>query len=161
MSCLCHCCGQVHDGLPDIGFDKPSPAQSISSEDWPDRVVLTDDTCIIDEEDFFIRGVLVIPVHGDEKGLGFGVWVSQKQENFQAYVAHPDSAEIGPYFGWFATEIGPYAPTLSLKTKAHFQGNNQRPLIELEQNEHPLAIDYQNGISLERAWEIVHEYMDA
>lgn len=161
MSFLCHCCGQVHDGLPDIGIDKPALAQDIPAEKWQGRVVLTDDICIVDGEDFFIRGVLVIPVHGDENGLGFGVWVSQKEEHFQAYVAQPDSADIGPYFGWFATEIGPYAPTLGLKTMAHFQGNNQRPLIDLEPTDHPLAIDYQNGISLERAWEIVHEYLPA
>ncbi|MBF9221788.1 DUF2199 domain-containing protein [Hymenobacter ruricola] len=161
MSYKCHCCGEIHQDLPDIGIDKPFLATEILEEDWPGRVELTADTCIIDGKDFFIRGVLIIPVHEDENGLGFGVWVSQKKENFQTYVENSDSAEIGPYFGWFANELGPYAPTLSLKTMAHFQGNNQRPLIELEPTDHPLSIDYQNGISIERAWEIVHEYMPA
>ena len=159
MSCKCHCCDKIHEGLPDVGIDKPSLAAEIPEEEWPGRVELTDDTCIIDGQDFFVRGVLIIPIHGDDDGLGFGVWVSQKQENFQSYVDHPDSAEIGPYFGWFASELGPYAPTLGLKAMTHFQGNNQRPLIELEPTEHPLSIDFHNGISLERAWEIVHEYL--
>jgi hypothetical protein len=151
----------MHDGLPDIGVDKPALAQEIPLEQWAGRVVLSDDTCVIDGQEFFIRGVLIIPVQGDENGLGFGIWVSQKQEHFQAYLDSPDSADIGPYFGWLATEIVPYAPTLNLKTMAYFQGNNQRPLIDLEPTSHPLSLDYQNGISLERAWELVHEYMPA
>lgn len=159
MSFLCHHCGQVHDGLPDIGADKPALAQEIPQEERKGRVELTDDTCVIDGEDFFIRGILIIPVEGDENGLGFGVWVSQSKESYQTYIDNPDSSDIGPYFGWLATEITLYAPTIGLKTMAHFQGEGQRPLIDLEPTDHPLSIDYQNGISLTRAWEIVHEYM--
>jgi hypothetical protein len=39
---------------------------------------------------------------------------------------------------------------------AHFQGNNQRPLIELQPSDHPLFVDYSEGISLDKAWSIVH-----
>jgi hypothetical protein len=63
--------------------------------------------------------------------------------------------------GWLSTDIHWYAPhpTLRLKTMAHFRGNGLRPVIRLEPaSDHPLAVDQRNGITLDRAWEIVHHY---
>jgi hypothetical protein len=162
MSYQCSVCGETHEGLPDIGTDKPDLWWDIPEEERDKRVELTDDTCVIDGEHFFIRGVIHIPVHGQAEDFGFGVWVSQKKENFYTYLENFDSDEIGPFFGWLCTNLACYEPgTLSLKTMAHFQGGKRRPRIELEPTDHPLAIDQRDGISLERAWEIVHFYLDS
>jgi hypothetical protein len=159
MAFICSVCGEAHEGLPDIGDEKPYYWYTLPREERDGRARLTEDTCVIDDRDFFIRGVLRLPVRDDEQDFGFGVWVSQKRENFERYVAEPDSAEIGPFFGWLSTEIDYYAEsTLSLKTMAHFRGGDARPTIELEQTEHPLAIDQREGITLAKAWEIVHFY---
>ena len=161
MSYQCAVCGETHEGLPDIGADKPDPWWGVPEEERERRVELTTDTCVIDDEHFFIRGVIHIPVHGREEDFGFGVWVSQKRENFYAYLGNFDSAEIGPFFGWLCTNLACYEQsTLSLKTMAHFQGGEQRPSIELEPTGHPLAVEQREGISLDRAWEIVHFYLD-
>jgi hypothetical protein len=160
MSYHCTCCGQLHEGLPAIGSKEPALYYDIPEEERAERVQLTSDTCIIDGEDYFIRGVLSIPVRGQEQTLDFGVWVSQKKENFEQYLAHPDTADIGPFFGWFSTHIGLFAPILGLKSRAHFQGGKLRPLIELEPTRHPLAVAQRKGISLKYAWRIVHEYVD-
>ncbi|WP_133274142.1 DUF2199 domain-containing protein [Hymenobacter radiodurans] len=160
MSYKCACCGQIHDSLPDIGFAKPDPFFTVPEGERKDRVKLTNETCIIDNDEFFIRGLIELPVHGQETTFGLGVWVSQKAENFATYMREPNSAEIGPYFGWLCSSIPAFGSTLNLKTRVHFQGNNLRPWIELEPTNHPLAIAQQEGVSLERAWEIVHQYMD-
>ncbi|MBB4602516.1 hypothetical protein HNQ93_003273 [Hymenobacter luteus] len=159
MSYQCACCGETHQGLPDIGSAAPWPMYTIPEQEREQRVRLTKDTCVIDEQEFFVRGVLEIPVHGQEQTFGFGVWVSQSEDHFRCYQKHPDANDIGPFFGWLCTEIQIFAPTLSLKTKAHFQGNGLRPWIELEPTDHPLAVAQREGISLDRAWEIVHEYL--
>jgi hypothetical protein len=87
------------------------------------------------------------------------VWVSQKRQNFEAYQRDPDSAAIGPFFGWLCTRIDFYpVNTLALKTMAHFRDGGLRPSIVLEPTDHPLAVDQREGISLSRAWEIVHWY---
>ncbi|WP_044000852.1 DUF2199 domain-containing protein [Hymenobacter swuensis] len=159
MSYQCACCGRTHEELPDIGSAMPYMIHDVSEEERQDRVVLTADMCILDDEHYFIRGVLEIPVHEQEQTLGFGVWVSQKAEHFHAYREQPDSTDIGPFFGWFCTEVNAFSPTILLKSKAHFIGNGQRPSIELEPTDHPLAVAQREGISLARAWEIVHEYL--
>ena len=160
MGYECSICGETHEDLPDLGHDRPHYWYGLPAGEREGRARLTEDTCVIDDEDFFIRGVLSIPVLDYERDFGFGVWVSQKLENFQRYLAEPDSDEIGPFFGWLSTEISYYAEsTLNLQTMAHFRGGGSRPTIELEPTEHPLAVDQREGITLAKAWEIVHFYM--
>ena len=159
MSFRCTVCGEVHDDLPDIGADKPDHWWDVPEEERGTRIKLTSDTCVIDDENYFIRGVVEIPIHDHARRFGFGVWVSQKRENFLAYVENPHSAEIGPFFGWLCTRIACYQEdTQLLKTRAHFPGG-LRPTIELEPTDHQLAVDQRDGITLAKAWEIVHHFM--
>ncbi len=159
LSYRCATCGGLHEDLPHLGIDKPDPWWDVAEKEREARVELTSDTCIIDGEHFFIRGVIEIPVHDYPDPFGFGVWVSQKRENFFEYAEHPYSAEIGPFFGWFCTRLTCYSEsTLLLKTMAHFRGGGLRPAIELEPTDHPLAVDQREGIGLRRAWEIIHHY---
>ena len=155
----CDTCGQLHDDLPDIGSAEPWHYLTVPEEERELRTQLTADTCIIVHEDYFIRGVIEIPVHDYPEKFGFGVWVSQKKENFEAYRREPDSSAIGPFFGWLCTRISFYpVDTLALKTKVYFRDRGLRPYIELEPTHHPLAVDQREGITLDRAWEIVHCY---
>lgn len=161
MSYKCSTCGELHDDLPDIGDDKPYYWYTIPEEQRESLAQLSEDICIIDNEDYFVRGVINIPIHDHHQDFGFGVWVSQKKENFLKYLDNPESAEIGPFFGWLSTEIDYYEEsTLSLKTMAHFVGGGKRPRIEVEPSEHPLAINQNKGITLAEAWQIVHFYTD-
>jgi hypothetical protein len=160
MAYHCSTCGKLHDDLPDLGADKPDQWWAVPEEERAKRIKLTSDTCEIDDEHFFIRGVIEIPIDNGDV-FGFGVWISQKRENFFTYLANPDTSEIGPFFGWLCTRIGYYQEDTSLlKTMAHFRGEGLRPIIALEPTAHPLAVDQREGISLDKAWEIVHYYQE-
>jgi hypothetical protein len=156
MAYHCSVCGEMHDDLPDLASDRPDLWWGVPERERKKRIKLTSDTCIIDG-DYFIRGVLEIPVRDQPQPFGIGVWVSQKKENFWTYVKNSESSKIGPFFGWLCTRISFYpVSTLSLKTRAHFRGGKLRPVIEVEPTDHPLAVDQREGITLERAWEMVH-----
>ena len=162
MSYRCSTCGAHHEDLPDLGMDYPDQYWGVPEEERAARVEVTEDTCVIDDEHFFIRGVIEIPIHDHPETFGFGVWVSQKKDNFYTYVENFNSADIGPFFGWLCSSISYYdEETLLLKTMAHFMGGRARPRIEVEPTEHPLSVDQREGISLSKAWEIVHFYIDA
>lgn len=123
--------------------------------------LLTEDLCIIEGRDFFVHGVIEIPVHDYEYEFGWGVWVSHKRENFEIYRAHFDTNTIGPFFGWLCTKIDYYPEsTLELKTMAHYRGGGLRPRIVLDESLHPLYRQQCNGISLSEAWKMVHHYED-
>jgi hypothetical protein len=95
-------------------------------------------------------------VHGQEEPFGIGAWVSQSRENFERYATTEDMA---PTFGWLVNRMAHYEEsTLLLTTRVHFRAGNQRPTIELEPTAHPLAVEQRNGITIERAWQIVHRY---
>ena len=157
MQTICSICGIEHKDLPHIGSAAPFH--------WADDLgknpnnLLTEDLCIIEGRDFFVHGVIEIPVHDYEHEFGWGVWVSHKKENFEIYRERFDSFEIGPFFGWLCTEINYYSEsTLGLKTMAHYRGGGLRPRIILEESGHPLYRQQRDGISLSEAWEIVHHY---
>jgi hypothetical protein len=121
--------------------------------------MLTEDLCIVEGEAFFVRGVIEIPVHDYEQPFGWGVWVSHKRENFETYRQNFRSGDIGPFFGWLSTEIDYFAEsTLNLPTMAHYRGGKSRPMISLEDSDHPLCRQHHDGISLAEAWQIVHRY---
>ena len=157
MEYRCSSCGELHDDLPDLALHKPDQWFDVPEDERHARVELTSDTCIIDNKDFFIRGIIEIPIIDYPRSFGLGVWVSQKQENFRTYLDNFESSEIGPFFGWLCNRITYYEEeTLLLKTMAHFRGDGLRPWIELEPTDHPLAVDQRNGITLQTAWDIVH-----
>lgn len=160
MSYRCATCNEIHDDLPDMGSDRPAYWGAVPEDKRSELITLTEDTCII-ENDYFIRGIIEIPILDYPKRFGFGVWVTQKKENFDTYIDNFDSDKIGPFFGWLSTHLDFYdEDTINLKTMAHFRGNGLRPTIEIEPSNHPLSLDQKNGISLEKAWEIVHFYLD-
>jgi hypothetical protein len=156
---VCSHCGKAHDDLPHIGFDAPQPWSKDLAND--PNSLLTEDLCIIEGRDFFVRGVIEIPVHDYQHEFGWGVWVSHKKENFEIYREHSDTSDIGPFFGWLSTWIDYYEEsTLGLKTTAHYRGNGLRPRIVVEDCAHPLSRHQHEGISLLQAWEIAHHYLD-
>jgi hypothetical protein len=158
MTYRCHICSKEHDGVPDLGADRPDPFWMIPEDERSRRISLTSDTCQIDGSQFYVRGLIRLPVRDTGESFGIGVWVSHREENFRAYVQHPDSSTLGPFFGWLATRIHFYSQdTLGLKTMAHYQGGRLRPLIEVEPTDHPLAVDQREGITLDRVCEIIHQ----
>lgn len=157
MTYQCHHCGEVHDDLPHLGFNLPDLIHQLSEEERAQRAHITDDLCVLDDEHFFIRGVIEIPVHGEDEPFGFGVWVSQSREHFLHYKEHFHEHDFGPWFGWLSNELAYFQEsTMNLKTMAHFRADGLRPYIDVELTDHPLTIAQHEGITLEQAWEIVH-----
>jgi hypothetical protein len=112
--------------LPHVGFAAPFHWADVLAKDT--NSLLTEDLCIIEGRDFFVRGIIEIPVRDYEHDFGWGVWVSHKKENFEIYRENSDSATIGPFFGWLCTKIDYYrGSTLELKTMAHYRGDGLRP----------------------------------
>lgn len=155
---ICSKCGISHDEIPDIGSNAPDYWQV--EYDGKPGCLLTEDLCVIENRDYFIRGVIHIPIINSKESFGWGVWVTQKEENFQNYKNDFNGCGFGPYFGWLSTRIATYSEsTLNLKTRAHFRGGKLRPTIEIGPCDHQLFHDQENGIELEKAWEIVHSFI--
>ena len=154
----CATCGQTHGGLPAITFYAPLPFLfDADDEEARAQYQLTADTCIWADQDFFLRGVLTLPIRDSDFDLEFGVWMSVSPEDFDTYEAAGDELQLEPMLGLFASRMPGYPDTLMLNVKAHPQTHAQRPLFELEPTDHPLARQQREGISLREAVAYLHE----
>ena len=87
------------------------------------------------------------------------VWSSLSASNYQrarTLSGVADREHEPPYFGWMNSALPGYPNTVSLKVYVHTQRVGERPLVELEPTEHPLAIEQREGIT----WTRVHELVD-
>lgn len=166
ISYVCRRCGKRHRGLP-MSYGADAPAYWDPSLASDESSELGQEQCVIKDEHFFIRGRLVIPVTGTARGTEFdwGVWVSLSRGSFAHALSlwtDPGREREQPYFGWLSTELPLYQPsTLSLKAHVHTQAVGQRPLIELEPTDHPLAVEQRTGITLARVQEIAETLLHA
>ncbi|MEU0797135.1 DUF2199 domain-containing protein [Amycolatopsis sp. NPDC005961] len=148
----CTCCGDHHSQLP-FAYGAPAPAFWHDGLTTEPNSVLEPERCVIGGEHFFLRGRLVLPVLDAEDDFEWGVWVSVSKDNFlraQEVWDNPDREAEPPYFGWFATELPGYESTLNLKTHLHTGPVGERPAVELEPTDHPLAVEQRTGITLVR-----------
>jgi hypothetical protein len=153
----CGSCGKVHEGIPSFGWDHPLQYLEVPKNERSRRCFLTTDTCVIDDEFFFIRGCLEVPVIGQEQVFSWGVWTSLSEKNFlhfQHLFNESQRAQHGPFFGWLCSHIWLYPDTLNLKTMVHLRNDGIRPSVELEPTDHPLAVEQRMGITLDRVAEI-------
>jgi len=143
--------------MPTFGADAPLFFYGIPAEERGNRCMLDSNTCIVDQKQFFVRGCLDIPVHGETEAFSWGVWVSLSKDRFADFKACFDASKrshIGPFFGWLSAELPLYPSTENLKTRVHLRDDGIRPYIELEPTNHPLAVEQRNGISVDRVAEI-------
>jgi hypothetical protein len=119
---------------------------------------LDEDYCAIEDRDFFVRGLIHLPIIGSAETFRWGVWGSLSRENFETLlrtVEDPKRDELPPMFSWLSTQIDEYPDTVSLKMYAHIQQPGWRPTFELEQTDHLLSREYHYGITAERVKEIM------
>jgi hypothetical protein len=141
----------------DFGAAAPVAYYSILQTERKTRCQLTSDVCVIDGNEFFVRGCLEIPVVDGPRPFVWGVWISLSEANFNRMCElwqTPGREKEPPYFGWLCTSLSLYPETVLLKTHVHTRPPGQRPLVELEPTEHPLAVEQRNGITMERVRKI-------
>ena len=157
---VCRACG-TH--LPDVplcyGAGAPWRDLGVSETEFEKRVDLTDGQCVVDEQHFFLRGHIDIPVIGSEDVFAWSVWCSVSEESFLQACdrwLEPARIEDPPYFGWLMTSLPVYPDTLHLKTSIQSRDVGCVPLVTIEPTDHPLAVEQHQGITRARVEEIAH-----
>jgi hypothetical protein len=158
----CKCCGKNHDEIPmTYGADAPVYVEAISPNERAKRVYLEPSVCVIDDEHFFVRGSIAIPILDDpDKTFSWGVWSTISQANYEIMAANwsVEGREkiVLPAFGYLSNKIPLYGDTLNLNVLSHTMPVGQIPVFELEPTDHPLAIEQREGITMERVHEIAN-----
>ena len=153
----CASCGETHEGMPTFGSEAPLAYYAVPEEKRDQLCQLGTDACVIENDLFFVRGCVEIPVHGEAEPFIWGLWVLLSSQNFAEWLGAQSLAQrshFGPYFGWLDSALTVYPVQMNLKTRVHLRDNGIRPYLELEPTSHPMAIEQREGISVDRVAEI-------
>jgi hypothetical protein len=154
---LCSSCGNIHAGLPlSFAADFPDRYANLSKNDQDTRAVIGSDQCIIDQEEFYIRGYLEIRVLGCDVPFIWGLWARVKEEVYDEISANWQVAgresTTGPYKGRLANALSIYPETLNLRVEIKMQPVGVRPTFRVE-DESEISGEQRIGISQEKASE--------
>jgi hypothetical protein len=144
----------VEGGGPPFAFHAAAPdAWSDGLADDPESG-LTADQCVIAGERFFVRGLLVLPVHDAEEDFTWGIWVEVSAGSFERMSElweTPNREREPPYPGWLANALPGYdAPTIGMLARLKTQPVGRAPLVQVSADDHPLSAEQQHGITTER-----------
>ncbi len=157
-SFLCSSCGQEHPGLP-LSFtaDYPDPYANLSAEARELRAVVSSDQCIIDQQEFYIRGCLEVPIVGTGGIFMWGLWARVHETDFDQISDHWESegreAIIGPYKGHLANALSIYTDTLDQRIEVRISPVGIRPLFVVEDTGTALYDEQHLGVSPQKAAE--------
>ncbi|MEJ7935771.1 DUF2199 domain-containing protein [Sphingobium sp. AN558] len=162
----CDSCDAVHGWPFDLAARAPDP--------WPhgqeyqpngalrmDGNFLSEDFCVLDGKYFMIRAVLTLPVQGLDEPFGFGCWSTLSRDNFDKYLEEFDGgceADETLLSGCLCNRLADYVGTDPLAIWVQRRPNRQRPLLWVMDDDHPLAIAQEEGISADRMLEIFDTY---
>jgi hypothetical protein len=157
----CATCSEWHSGIADSGYSSPSPWDA--EYEGKEGCYLDEDWCAIENEYFFVRGILHIPIRGTDKTFGFGVWGSLSEENNEQLVEmdeNPEKVNLPPMFSWLSNNLPGYPDTMNLKMSCIAQEVGKRPFFELDPDQdHPLVMQYRNGITPSEVKQYMIEHM--
>ncbi|GHA94849.1 hypothetical protein GCM10009069_17310 [Algimonas arctica] len=165
-SWICSKCDDKHTGLFHLAVFGPAA--------WPgeadyepnanlclDGNFLSEDFCVINGENFIVRCVLLLPIHGLEQPLGFGVWSTLSRENFEAHVSEFDPGHTSKgveWTGWFMNQLPVFGETYATPCWVYPQKNRQRPQVFMQDENSDLGRLQRDGITAQRALDIYRHY---
>jgi hypothetical protein len=157
-SYVCSHCGKHHPGIPlSFAANFPDPYASLKKEERETRAIIGTDQCVIDQEQFYIRGCIELPIRETDSVFLWGVWARVHEKDYDEISAHSlyegRENKIGPYKGKFANSLSIYPETLNLKLEIRIKPVGARPAFVLEDPEHPMAAEQGIGLTMQQAEE--------
>jgi hypothetical protein len=159
----CSRCGEWHEEVPQAWhFPAPDHVNAIPEEERAERVLLGDDQCVIDNEDFFLRCLVVLPISeaGDE--FHWGVWVAVSPADYARYALLWETRgreRNAPFSGLIVNGLPGYPRTFELPVSVEIQPVPNRPRLIIEAEDHPLAVEQRQGITMARVEAIAADVM--
>jgi hypothetical protein len=156
MPFVCSVCGEHHDErLLDIRLGVPHVIHLLDSGARTRRAWLADDFAVLDDERFFVRGLLELPIPRLDDRFAYGSWVEVSMPDFQELLRRwHDDAQFAAVACTVANELEPFRDTLGLRATLRATAPDRLPAIELAAAPHELVDAQRRGISVRRSDEL-------
>jgi hypothetical protein len=149
----CSSCDQWHNTIPAWGWRIPFAYHAIPEGQRERRCYLTDDLCVVDDQQFLITGVLEIPVIGTSELVSLRVWVSVSRVDwfeYQDLFGQKSRSHFGPYTGRLDSTIPTYPDTFEMSVSLEIRDDGIRPLVHVAPSDHPLYGEQSSGMDVAR-----------
>jgi hypothetical protein len=160
MGYQCSSCGQWHEERPtSFKFALPDVVAALDHDQRLRRVDSGSEQCVLDDKHFFILGNLDLRVVGTDEVIRWTAWSTLSEANFdrasELWTREGRDSEP-PYSGWLSNAIPGFESTVNIRVLVHTNRVGERPRLEVVEEVHPLRAGQLNGISQQRADELIH-----
>ena len=147
----CAFCGRQHDDVPPaIAFRRPLHYFRVPEAERDARVREGDDLCIIDDEEFLLRGVVEIPNVSGGAPFEWGLWALVSRDDFdRVHAKWDDDCTAEPLFsGKLSAEPPGYDGLFLESVTVRLRTATERPHFLLDpRSSQRLAREQRNGIT--------------
>jgi len=152
----CSVCGQHHDErLLDVRLGLPHDIHRLDQEERERRTWLADDFAVLDDERFFVRGLLELPIPELDSRFAYGTWCEVEMPDFQELMRRwHDEGQFAPVDCIVANELEPYRSTVGLRATLHATSPDKLPTVDLAAAPHELVHAQREGITAGRSDEL-------
>lgn len=156
MTCT-YCGGSFADHVTGVAFELPDDVWMLPETERAERVKRRGGVCVLDNERFFVRGVLAVRVADSDHTLEWSVWTEIAQDDYLQYLMFflLDGASTRPAGGTLANTLRGYDELDGHPVVVRFGAGNNPPNFELEKSTHCLYRDQREGISHARLHELI------
>lgn len=154
----CSRCNDEHAEL-EPAFRRPDAFFAVPEAERKERIRESDDLVSIDDEAFFVRGVVDLPVLGRAAGYAWGFWVKVARAHFDTALRYFDEdppLDHPGFPGTLANQTRWLPPTLGVAVHVHLGRGSSRPRLMVLDDSHVLAQHQVRGVSLQ----LVHDWSD-
>jgi hypothetical protein len=159
----CPKCGEEHDLWEnEIGFEHPDEVFALPEVERQARAKCGTDLCVLDGTRHFIRAVLSVPVRGERRDFGWGVWAEVSREAYARYYElwdSPNQSREPAFPGRLANALPGYETSLGLPLMVQLTSAEERPALTVADSAHSLAREQREGVYPERVLEWLAEYL--
>ncbi|WP_116808239.1 DUF2199 domain-containing protein [Steroidobacter cummioxidans] len=154
---ICESCGKPHAGAAiELAFKLPDDVFALPEQDRQSRCRISSDIVVLDDERFFIRGLVPLKVAKRNQDYALGVWAEVSEDVFGRIYDlwdDPDQSEAPRLPGTLANALPFHESTVGLTVAIQLIGTTSRPEFFLDPVEHSLFAEQSRGIDEHRAYE--------
>lgn len=153
----CPCCEKmVPANDVELTYRKPDAIASMSEEDIESQCIYTNDYYVCDDEYFYIRCILPLPVHDTGREYCIGVWAQVSPNSFNRIWELWDDVEQSnepPIPGLLANDVHLNTGVENSEIEVQLTGPTSRPIITVKDEGCSLYQEQQSGITIHRSSE--------
>jgi len=151
----CNVCGKSHNVFKAIESPKPEKVLEIPDAELEQRVKEIQNSFILDDEVFFLRGdIFIYKENIDQAFFNWSVWASIALEDFKSKAEALKQRKNVEFNGELETQLPFYEKTRGLKVKVIVNINYDYAVIKVEE-ESKIKTDQSKPVSEERIIEIM------